>query len=498
MRPAALLPGASQPARAHAGEPFRSRLPIPEELTGARLTIPIREAELQIFPGAKTRMWTYGGTFPGPTIRRPAGRRTEVTFRHELPRSAGELTVHLHGGHNRSQFDGQPGGLTPSHARSFYCDIPRGLSPQQSGNDLLLGPGGKRTYVYDLTEEGRPERAAFQWYHDHRLDHTARNIWRGLAGMWIVDDEFEASLSLPRGARDLALMIGDRSFDRENQLTNPFTNRRPPADGIEAHDVLVNGAYMPHHRVTAQRYRLRILNVSQFRPYNLYLSNGAPLIQIGTDSGLMPKPVRRSEVMLGPGERAEAVVDFARSRGENVELRSGPRHGGRNPLGAQPYVGSLMQFRVDSRQLADRTRVPRKLRSLPAWTRHVSSVPQRTWEISIGGFFKTTWQINGRTFNPARADAFPKLGTTETWEIANRTSVAHVMHMHHTDWYMLARNGKPPPAWEDCLKETFFVYPGERILVAGHFTNYTGKFVIHCHMLDHEDHGLMTQFEVVP
>ena len=142
--------------------------------------------------------------FPGPTIRRPAGHRTEVTFHHELPRSAGELTVHLHGGHNRSQFDGQPGGLTPSHARSFYCDIPQGLSPRQSGNDLLLGPGGKRTYVYDLTEEGRPERAAFQWYHDHRLDHTARNIWRGLAGMWIVDDEFEARLPLPRGARDLA------------------------------------------------------------------------------------------------------------------------------------------------------------------------------------------------------------------------------------------------------------------------------------------------------
>lgn len=492
------MPRAGQPARAHAGAPFRSPLPIPEELTDARLTIPIREAELQIFPGARTRMWTYGGTFPGPTIRRPAGHRTEVTFHHELPRSVGELTVHLHGGHNRSEFDGQPGGLTPSHARSFYCDIPRGLSPRQSGNELLLGPGGKRTYVYDLTEEGRPERAAFQWYHDHRLDRTARNIWHGLAGMWIVDDEFEASLPLPRGERDLALMIGDRSFDRDNQLTDPFTNRRPPADGIEAHDVLVNGAYLPHHLVTAQRYRLRILNVSQFRPYNLYLTGGEPLIQIGTDSGLMPKPVRRSEVMLGPGERAELVVDFAHSRGENVELRSGPRHGARNPLGAQPYAGSLMQFRVDSAQLPDRARVPRKLRPLPAWTRHVSSAPQRTWEISIGGFFKTTWQINGRTFNPARADAFPKLGTTETWEIVNRTSVAHVMHMHHTDWYMLSRNGKPAPAWEDCLKETFFVYPGERILVAGHFADYTGKFVIHCHMLDHEDHGLMTQFEVVP
>jgi spore coat protein A len=497
VRPAALLPRGGEAPQARTAEPFRAPLPIPEELTGARLTIPIREAEVPVMPGAPTRMWTYGGSFPGPTIRRPAGQRTEVTFHHELPRSAGELTVHLHGGHNRTQFDGQPGGLTPSHARSFYCDIPRGLSPRQSGNDLLLEPGGKRTYVYDLTEDGRPERAAFQWYHDHRLDRTARNIWHGLAGMWIVEDEFEQSLPLPRGERDVPLMIADRGFDRHNQLTNPFTNRRPPDDGVNARDVLVNGAYMPHHRVTAQRYRLRILNVSQFRPYNLHLSNGAPMIQIGTDSGLMPKPVRRAEVMLGPGERAEVVVDFATATGERVELRSGPRHGTRNPLGTHPYAGALMQFRVGPQRLPDRTRVPRKLRPLPAWTKHASHKPTHTWEISVGGAFKTTWLINGRTFNPARADAHPKLGEVVTWEIVNRTDVAHMMHIHATDWYLLARNGKPPPPWEDCLKETFFVYPRERLLLAGRFSGYTGKFIIHCHMLDHEDHGLMAQFEVV-
>jgi FtsP/CotA-like multicopper oxidase with cupredoxin domain len=141
--------------------------------------------------------------------------------------------------------------------------------------------------------------------------------------------------------------------------------------------------------------------------------------------------------------------------------------------------------------------VPRELRSLPAWTKRVSRTPDHTWTISIGGLFKTTWLVNGKTFNPARADAFPRIGTTETWEVVNRTGVAHTIHMHHTDWYLLARNGRPPPPWEDCLKETFFVYPGERILLAGHFSDYTGKFPIHCHMLDHEDHGLMSQFEVV-
>jgi spore coat protein A len=448
-------------------------------------------------------MWTYGGTFPGPTIRRRAGRRTKVTFHHELP-EAGELTVHLHGGHSPTQFDGQPGGLTKSQPISYFCRIPRNLSPRQSGNDLLIRPGERKTYVYDLIEDGRPERAAFQWYHDHRLDRTAPHVWHGLAGMFIVDDDFDAALPLPRGDRDLPLMIADREFDRDNQLTDPFSGQRPPADGISAPTILVNGAFMPHRRVNACRHRLRILNASQFRSFNLRLTGGASMVQIATESGLMPKPVRRQEILVGPAERVEVIVDFAGLEGRGVELRSTKRHSGPNPAGARTYAGALMQFRVGA-PAADGTRVPRRLRPLPKWAekagrrheRDPGREPDRRWEISVGGLLKTTWLLNGKTFNPARSQAFPRLGTTEEWEIFNRTSVAHVMHIHHTDWYLLARDGRRPPPWEDCLKETFFVYPGERLRLAGHFSDYTGRFVVHCHMLDHEDHGLMGQFEVV-
>jgi spore coat protein A, manganese oxidase len=430
-------------------------------------------------------------------VRRRAGERTRVTFHHELPERAGELSIHLHGGHNRSQFDGYPGGLTKRQPLSYYCRIPRGLSAREAGNDLLLEPGGRKTYVYDLVEDGRPERASFQWYHDHRLDRTAPHTWHGLAGMWIVDDAFEESLSLPRGEQDLPLMIADRSFDRDNQLTDPFTNRRPPNDGILGETVLVNGAYMPHHRVGPRRYRLRLLNVSSFRSFALHLSNGAPMIQIATESGLMPKPIRRREILLGPAERAEVIVDFSRMAGEDVELRSSARHAGRNSEGARSYGGALMQFRVGNGRVVDRTHVPRHLRPLPAWTRKAKREPDHRWAITIGGFFKTTWRLNGRTFNPAYVETQVPLGSVQTWEIVNRTNVAHVMHLHHTDWYLLARNGKAPPPWEDCLKETFFVYAGEKILLAGRFSDYTGKFVVHCHMLDHEDHGLMSQFQVV-
>ncbi|MGN6202743.1 MAG: multicopper oxidase family protein, partial [Solirubrobacterales bacterium] len=295
----------------------------------------------------------------------------------------------------------------------------------------------------------------------------------------------------------LPLMIADRTFDRHNQLIDPFTGKRPPADGILGQSVLVNGAYMPHHRVTPQRYRLRILNISAFRSYNLHLSNGAPMVQIATESGLMPKPIRRREILLGPAERVEVIVDFAGHAGETVELRSTARHSGRNPAGARTYGGALMQFRVGGERLPDRTRVPRHLRPLPDWTRKARRTPDHRWAITIGGFFKTTWRINGRTFNPAYVEAKPRLGSVQTWEFVNKTNVAHVMHLHHTDWYLLERNGHAPPPWEDCLKETFFLFPGEKILVTGRFTDYTGKFVVHCHMLDHEDHGLMSQFQVV-
>lgn len=491
------MPFSSEPPPALAAVPFRDRLPIPPVLDEDHIHIPIREAEQGILPGPKTRLWTFGGSFPGPTIRRRAGHRTRVTFHHQLPEKVGELTVHLHGGHNRTQFDGYPGGLTKRQPRSLYCHIPSDLSPRESGNEFLLEPGARKTYIYDLMEDGHPERAAFQWYHDHRLDRTALHSWRGLAGMWIVDDEFDDSLPLPRGDRDLPLMIADRTFDAHNQLIDPFTGKRPPADGILGESVLVNGAYMPHHCVTPQRHRLRILNISAFRSYNLHLSNGAPMVQIATDSGLMPKPVRRSEILIGPAERVEVIVDFSAAAGETVELRSTKRHPGRNPEGAHAYGGALMQFRVASGRRPDHTRIPRHLRPLPEWTRKASRTPDHRWEITIGGFFKTTWRINGRTFNPAYVEAFPKLGSTVTWELVNKTNVAHIMHLHHTDWYLLERNGEQPPPWEDCLKETFFLYPNEKILLAGHFSDYTGKFVIHCHMLDHEDHGLMSQFQVV-
>ena len=466
-------------------------------LEGADIELPIVETEVPILPGRPTRMWTYGGDFPGPTIRRPTGTPTRVSFHHQLPRKAGELTVHLHGGHNRSADDGQPGGLTDTLQRSLYCDISPRLGARESGNDLLIARGGSRTYAYDFVEAGVATRGTMHWYHDHRLDSTARNIWKGLAGMWISDDPSEADLPLPRGSREIPLLVTDRSFDRHNQLTDPFgRGGHAPNDGNVGHRILVNGAPLPHHPVGACRYRLRILNASNFRSFNLALTGGATMTQIGTESGLLPAPIARRRILIGPAERVDLVVDFSRAAHGDVELRSVARAGGPDRLGSKTYRGPLMQFRVGKR-VADRSSVPARLRPLPEWVAEAPSAPQKTWRVSIGSGFAPPWLINGRTFDPAYVEHRPRLGTVETWRLVNDTRVAHLMHIHHTDWYMLSRNGKRPPPWERCLKETFFLDPGDEVLVAGRFSDYAGKYVIHCHMTDHEDHGLMSQFETV-
>ena len=163
----------------------------------------MRRADVRTLPhGPRTSMWTYDGSYPGPTIRRRGGRGTEVTVVNRLPRGAGSMSTHLHGDHHASADDGQP----TTH---------------------LIARGGERTYDYPLVVDGRPEPGSFFWYHDHRMDRTARNNWRGLQGMFIVTDPPRRDLRLPTGRRDVPLMVSERSFTSGNQLTDPF------ADGPE-------------------------------------------------------------------------------------------------------------------------------------------------------------------------------------------------------------------------------------------------------------------------
>ena len=311
-----------------AAEPeFDQPLVVPSVLTGSHIRLRMREAGVRTLPtGPPTRMWTYAGTWPGPTIRRPAGRDTRVTFVNDLPRGAGAMSVHLHGDHHAAKDDGQP-------------------------TRFLIHRGGSRTYRYPLTYGGAPEPSSFFWYHDHRMDHTARNNWRGLQGMFVVKDATSRSLRLPTASHDVPLMVADRSFDEGNQLTNPFAagpqmvhhhgemrftgEHAPPNDATTGTHVLVNGRYLPHLDVTATRYRLRLLNASSASAYTFALSDGRPLIQIGTGNGLLPRPVARTGLLLGPAQRADVLVDFHGEEGSSVVLRSVPRTDGATGTGSR-------------------------------------------------------------------------------------------------------------------------------------------------------------------
>jgi FtsP/CotA-like multicopper oxidase with cupredoxin domain len=421
-------------------------------------------------------MWTYAGTYPGPTIRRPAGKDTKITFVNRLGKSAGSVTVHLHGDHHASRNDGQPA----SH---------------------LIKPGKRRTYNYPLTNNGRPERAAFDFYHDHRMDLTSRNNWQGLEGMFIIDGA--NSHGLPTGKYDVPLLISDRSFTAHNRLANPFPKTptmrmtgpdAPPGDGTVGDRVLVDGRYAPYLNVSAHRYRLRLLNGSNFQSYDFALSDHRSFVQVGTGSGLLPKPVRRHDILLGPAQRADVIIDFRGEFHKRIVLESIPRSD-HSPSGIGTPAVSVMQFRVKTKA-RDTTRIPSRLERPPALRipRKVSA----TWTFGLGGNTKTGtyWTVNGKPYDPKRVDLRVPLGATQTWLLKNTTSITHYIHIHEEEWHTVRRDGKRPPPWERGLEDTWRLDPGETVRVAAKFTDYTGVFMIHCHMLDHEDHGMMAQFAV--
>jgi FtsP/CotA-like multicopper oxidase with cupredoxin domain len=450
----ALGAGAAAPTEASTPSAFSKPLVIPKVLTGSNVTLTAKLADVQILNGKPTRMWTYNGTFPGPTIRRPTGQMTTVTLVNNLPAAAGELTLHNHGNHSTAESDGQPDAF------------------------LAAPSGGSVKYTYTGTEAGGNERGAFQWYHDHRMDVTGRNVWMGLAGMYIIDDPADPQ-TLPKGEFDVPLVIADRSFDANNQLAYRFD-----PSGVTGNQILVNGVPQPYFKVGDRKYRLRILNASNSRSYDLALSNGQSFIQIGTESGLLPAPVRRSRILIGPAERVEVVVDFANRLNQRIVLQNLADDGSRR---------QLMQFRV-TRDLTDNSSVPGRLRPLPSLD--ATSVVTRTFEFGqarITGL----WTINGRSFDPNRVDAQPKLGTTETWIFKNKSGSSHIVHIHGVDQQLVSRNGAPPASYE-LMKESWNLGIGQTIVVKLKFTDNVGRFVFHCHILEHEDAAMMAQYEVVP
>ena len=463
------------------GQSFNIALLIPPVRRTANITIPVERAAVRVFAkGPKTMMWTYGGTYPGPTIVRPAGQDTKVTFVDKLPKSVGAISVHLHGDHHESRFDGQP-------------------------TTSLLQPGHARTYDYPLTDGGQAEHASFFYYHDHRMLETGRNNWMGLQGMFLVTRRDER-FGLPSGKYDVPLAISDRSFTSTNQLRKPFPAHpmmemtgpsAPPNDETVGNTVLVNGRYSPYFNVDTHRYRLRLLNASNFQSYDFELSDGQSFTQLGSGDSLFPNPVQRKDILLGPSQRADVVVNFGGEFGKRIVLKSVPRVN-RPPKGIGSPTASLMQFRVTGKTASAGNPVPNTLLKLPDLSK-VTTI-SKVWAISVGHNSNGSyWAINGKMFDPKRTDYTVKAGSTEQWQLVNNSNITHYFHIHEEQWRTISRDGHTPKPFEMGLQDTWRLDPGENVVVQATFTSdFLGTFMLHCHMLDHEDHGLMAQFKVVP
>jgi len=266
--------------------------------------ITIRQNSKEIVPGLNTTIWGFNGLFPGPTIMAKSGRRVSVRHTNELSEN---LSIHLHGGHVPAVSDGHP--------------------------TNYITPGSFKDYVYP-----NQQLPATLWYHDHTMDQTGRNVYRGLAGFYILTDEFEDSLPLPKGRYDIPLVIQDRTFNADGSLS--YSNSgMTRINGFLGQQILVNGTIQPFHYVERRKYRLRLLNGSNARIYEFGLSNNQQFTQIGSDGGLLSAPVARSTIVLAPAERVDVIIDFnGVSRGANVVLRN---------LNGTGATADVMEFRVN-------------------------------------------------------------------------------------------------------------------------------------------------------
>ncbi|MDR8412426.1 multicopper oxidase domain-containing protein [Nonomuraea sp. 3-1Str] len=490
--------------------PFQVPLPIPAVLKPVRTAggadryeITQREASAEILPGVKTPLWTYEGTFPGPTIESRRGRPIIVTHRNELPVPT---VVHLHGGRTPAASDGYPTDLVlPEGRHDAATHMEHGseqhMQHMQHGSEH--GMRDPRAVVTRLTRDYTfplDQRPTLLWYHDHRMDFTAPAIWRGLAGLHLVRDDAEEALGLPAGPRELPLMIADRAFAADGSLAYPALDptlrgrpgvREPYLAGVLGDVILVNGAPWPVHEVDAARHRLRILNASNARHYELEAvtddGRRLDLVQIGADQGLLAAPVTHRLLPIAPAERYDVVVDF-----------SGVPIGGLvrvvNRLGSG-RTRDVMAFRV-AREAADGSRIPRTLSTdLPAWRRsdaaRVREFSFRAGRMNAGH----GWLIGGLPFDPARTDVTTRLGDVEVWRLM--ADVHHPVHLHLVGFRVLSRSGRPPLPHDAGLKDTVSLRPGEAVEIITRFDGYRGRYLFHCHNAEHEDMGMMANLEIV-
>ncbi|MBV1709134.1 MAG: multicopper oxidase domain-containing protein [Erysipelothrix sp.] len=427
-------------------------LPIPvllvdenEDENIADYNIVAQQGQTSFFNNVLTPTLGYNGSFLGPVIR---VRRGELVNMHVQNDLSDDTSVHWHGLEVSGASDGGP--------------------------HQVISPGTvwQPSFVVD-------QPAATLWFHPHVIGSTAIQVYEGLAGLMIVEDEHSDRLNIPKdyGVNDIPLIIQDRSFNRDGS----FDYSSNMMDGVLGDTILVNGAITPTLKVDQINMRFRLVNGANARNFDFELSNRGEFYQIASDGGFLEKPVKSKRLFLSPGERAEIIVDFsAYNEGDVIFLKSGNIR--------------IMTF-VVGKESVDTTEIPETL--VKVADLDVSKVTGiKTIELDGMGHMVS---LNGRQFDIHRIDDNVALDAIEIWEITTlRTmmgGMGHPFHIHGTQFQVLSRNGREPDENERGFKDTVFVGSGETVRIIVQF-KHKGIYMYHCHILEHEEAGMMGQLEV--
>jgi FtsP/CotA-like multicopper oxidase with cupredoxin domain len=420
----------------------------------------------ELLKGRTTATLAYANGQLGPTISVTKGATVNVSLQNSLSE---ETNIHWHGLVLPENMDGHP-------------------------KDIAT-PGNSLQYALPIQQ-----RAGTYWYHPHAHGLTAKQVFMGLAGMFIVNDDEEAALNLPSGEFEIPLIIQDKHFEGDNLDYSP--NDDELMTGYLGEQILVNGLHAPYLSVASVWYRFRVLNGSTARVYNLTLSNGIPFNIIGADGGLLKSPETVSTILLGPGERLDILIDFSQlSIGNEIFLLSNS-FSEYNVQGRQSF--KLMKFKVDRSSSVPFT-LPSTLSTINPLNEN-QSVKTRSFDIATmtgnegGHDGMGKHAINGKTFDMERVDETVQAGSTEVWEFDNtKGDEIHPMHIHGVQFQIIQRVGGRNEiiASEKGWKDTVLLMPGEKVKVIMTFPQYTGVFVFHCHNLEHEDDGMMLNYRII-
>ncbi len=423
------------------GTVTRNPLRIPPTVSPAGLTLTAAPSVVDLGGGANSHAWTYNGILPGPTILASRGDVASIQLANGLSE---ETITHWHGMLVDDVNDGHP--------------------------RFAVGPGGTYNYQFPIQQ-----RACLNWYHPHPHMLTGKQVNLGLAGAFIVRDADEAALGLPSGEYEVPLIVRDATLDRNGNL-----QYKPSSGGFDGRIALVNGVRNPYLAVDTALYRFRVLNGANARIFRLALGNSGAFTLIGNDGGLLEAPVQLTQMDMAPAERADLVIDFRQSSvGDRVmlrDLRSG---------------WDLLEFQVTS-QVSVGGSIPT---TLPTISKLSLADVQVTRDFSFDGMSR----INGQVYEMSRVDFSVPFGQTELWRFDTNGNAPHPVHVHGASFQVFSRNGGRATLfpWEGGWKDTVLLEDGETVEVLIRFEAYRGLYLIHCHKLEHEDMGMMANFEVV-